>query len=149
MSRKQLLFMGVSVVLLVNGSVFATLYLIDWMRGPSEQEIAAQKQAQLDAAKAAVYAKLPPLEAFKSKANNLRSIGEAITLCENKLHEAVKTPKSWQVNMVESRYKPSTEMYLIIMEYQTIATQDQPPAAAKVTCEVSGEKKAIELWKLG
>jgi len=147
MSRKRLIISGIVVILLVNGSIFGTLFLIDWMQGPSPEELKAMREAEKAAALEAVYAKLPPLPEFKSKSTYLRSIGEAISICEAKLNTDVPEKKSWEVNMIESRYVPSTEIYKIFLEYQTLASVRQASKTFKVTCEVSGEKKVVEIWK--
>lgn len=147
MSRKQLFILGAVALLLVNGSIFGTLYIVDLIRGPSAKELAALEEAEAQAAREAIYAQLPPLEEFKSKANNLQSIGEAISICEDKLHDTVKQRKSWEVSMIESRYKPAVEMYLVIMTYQTIASKESESETYKVACEVSAESKVIDLWK--
>lgn len=147
MSPKQLIIYGVTTVVLVNTSIFGTLYIIDWLNGPSAEELRALKEAEEKAALEAVYAKLPPLPEFKSKAQYLLTIGEAIAICENKLNETVKTGKSWEVNMIESRYVPATEIYKIFLKYATLATREQESKSFKVTCEVSGEKKVVDIWK--
>lgn len=147
MSRKRLIISGIVVILLVNGSIFGTLFFVDWLQGPSSEELKAIREAEEAAALEAVYAKLPPLPEFKSKATYLRSIGEAISLCETKLNTEVPERKSWEVNMIESRHVPSSEIYKIFLKYQTLATVSQESKTFKVTCEVSGEKKLVEIWK--
>jgi hypothetical protein len=148
MTRKQLILIGSLVLVIINGSIFGTIYIIDYLAGPSSEEIAEQQALEKQAAVEAIYAKLPPLEEFKSKANFLRSIGEAIAICENKLHEAVTLNKSWEVNMIESRYDREQEVYKIFMLYQTISTQDKPAQKNEVTCEVSAESKNIDVWNI-
>ena len=147
MSKKTLILVGVITLLLVNGAIFGTLYVVDMMRGPTAEEIAALEEAERQAAKDAIYAKLAPLPEFKSKANYIPNIGVAIGICEEKLHQSVKEHKSWQVNMTESRYKSDIETYLIVMVYETVASQNTESKRFKVSCEVSAEKKSIELWK--
>ena len=147
MSRKHLLLTGFIVLLLVNGSIFGTLYILAWLQGPTPEELAALREAEQQAALDAIYAQLPPLEPFKSKINYLRSIGEAIALCEDKLHESVSGRKSWEINMIESRYIQELELYKIFLNYQTPATIDMPMKGYEVACEVSGEKRTVESWK--
>jgi hypothetical protein len=148
MTRKQLIMIGFLVLVLINGSIFGTVFLLDYLSGPSAEEIAAIEEAERQAAIQAIYAKLPPLEEFKSKADFIHSIGEAISICENKLNEAVTKNKSWQVNMIESRYDGQQEVYKIFMLYQTISGLDAPQEVKEVACEVSGETKNIDLWKI-
>lgn len=148
MSRKRLFIIGALVILLVNASIIGTLFLIDWIEGPSPEELMALKIAEEKAALDAIYAKLPPLPEFKSKATNLRSIGEAIALCEDKLESAIPERKSWEVNMIESRYVPSTEVYKIFIDYETASSIDLEAKKFKVTCEVLSEKRSIEIWKV-
>jgi len=147
MSRKRLIISGIVVILLVNGSIFGTLFLVDWLQGPSPEELKAMREAEEAAALEAVYAKLPPLPEFKSKVTYIRTMGEAISICETKLNTAVPERKSWEVNMIESRYIQSSEVYKIFLKYQTLATINQESKTFKVTCEVSGEKKMVEIWK--
>ena len=120
---KTIIF-GVTLLLCINGSVFGFLFLKEWLREPTAEELEAQKERDRQAQMAAIYAKLPPLEEFKSKKDYLRSMSEAIHLCESELHRRVTQPKSWEVNMIESRYKPKDEMYLIFLSYETAATVD-------------------------
>lgn len=147
MSRKRLILLGISLIVIINGSIFGTVYIVDWLQGPSSEELDALREAEEQAALDAIYASLPPLPEFKSKASYLHSIGEAISLCEDKLHASVSVGKSWEVNMIESRYVPAMELYKIFLEYETLTTVDHPAQRFKVTCEVSGEKKSVELWK--
>lgn len=135
------------MIVLVNGSIFGTLFAVDWLNGPSPEELKQLQAAQEAAALEAVYAKLPPLPEFKSKAQNLRSIGEAIAICQAKLDESVKERKSWEVNTIESRYVPATEIYKIFLEYVTLASIENESKSFKVTCEVSGESRLIDIWK--
>lgn len=147
MSRKKLLIVAGVIILLVNVSIFGTLALVEMMRGPTAEEIAAQKEAERQAVIDAIYAEFEPIE-FKSKANHIAHIGEAIGLCSEKLDSAVKEIFSWQTNMIESRFKPEIDMYLVVMEYQTLARKDKPSTAYEVTCEVNAEKRVVELWKV-
>ncbi|MFT6390207.1 MAG: hypothetical protein ACJAUP_003608 [Cellvibrionaceae bacterium] len=148
MSPKRLILIGVAVILLVNGSIFGTLFFVDWLNGPSPEELKKVREAEEAAALDFVYAKLPPLPEFKSKARNLRSIGEAISICESKLKESVKERKSWEVGMIESRYVPATEVYKIFLEYETSARIDSVSKAFNVTCEVSSETKLVDIWQV-
>lgn len=147
MSKKQLIIIGVSLLVIVNGSIFGTLYLVELFRGPTAEEIAAQKEAELQAVKDAIYAGLEPVAEFKSKVNYIKSIGEAVGICENKLQDTVTQPKSWEVNMIESRYLREQELYKIFLLYQTASTATQESQLFKVLCEVSGETRIVELWK--
>ncbi len=147
MSPKRLFIIGFFAILLVNGSIFGTLYVVDLMAGPTPEELAALRKAEEDAALQAIYDKLPPLEEFTSKANYIKSIGEAIDICENKLHDSVKGQKSWEVNMIESRYLPERELYKIFIDYETVAKFDKPSERFKASCEVQGSDKMIALWK--
>jgi len=147
MSPKRLIITGVAVILLVNGTIFGMLFIVDWWNGPSPEELKQAREAEEAAALAVVYAKLAPLPDFKSKAKNLRSIGEAISICESRLKESVKERKSWEVSMIESRYVPATEVYKIFLEYKTLNSIDSESKSFKVTCEVSGESKIIDIWK--
>ncbi|MEO0442276.1 MAG: hypothetical protein AAFZ92_00840 [Pseudomonadota bacterium] len=147
MSRKSLLIIGISALLLVNGSILGTLHIVEILKGPSEEELAALKAAEKKASLDAIYANLEPLETFKSKKNHLRSIGEAIGFCEKKLHQTVKVRKSWDANMIESRFVPSDDLYKIFLYYETVATASSPAQTFEVTCEVSGETGEVSLWK--
>ena len=141
------MIIGASVLLLVNGSVFGTIYVVDLLAGPSPEEIAALKAAEEKAVMDAIYAALPPLEEFKSKAKNIRAIGEAVLICEQKLKESVPQRKSWEVNMIESRFIAQQELYKIFLKYETVATVDAPKKAYDVACEVDGVTREVGLWK--
>ncbi|MGH1486147.1 MAG: hypothetical protein ACRBCI_07990 [Cellvibrionaceae bacterium] len=148
MSQKKLIIMGALLLLIVNGSIFGTIYVVDMLAGPSKEELLALREAEQRAALDSVYAKLPPLEEFKSKARYVHSMGQAIGLCENKLHQEVTERKSWEVNMIESRYLAHVEEYKIFIKYETAATQEKPQKKVEVECVVSGEKRSVEAWNI-
>jgi len=100
------------------------------------------------AAKQLIYDQLPPIEEFKSKASYIRSIGEAASLCEERLQQVVTEPFSSEVNMIESRYLEKSELYKIYIYYETAALPNKPSETLKVSCVVSGEKRIIEVWKI-
>ena len=144
---KKLVAIGVLLLIIVNGSIFGTIYMVDLLAGPTPEELVALKKMEEKAALDAIYAELPPLEAFKSKAKYIHSISEAIDICEKNLRVTVPERKSWEVNMIESRHIRAQELYKIFIEYQTVATIDVPSKTYDVTCEVSGETREIGLWK--
>jgi hypothetical protein len=147
MSLKRLILFGIAILVSVNGTVFGTLYVIEWLKGPTEDELKEQRLALERAALDKVYASLPPLEPFKSKANYLQTMGEAIGLCEAKLSEEVKEQKSWVINFNDNRYIAEQELYKIFLEYETVSKLDHPVQRFEITCEVSAEERAVTLWR--
>jgi hypothetical protein len=148
MPTKKFIFLAICVLVLINTSIFGTLFIADLITGPSADEIAELKKAKILAAKQRIYDQLPPVEAFKSKANYISSIGEAAFMCESRLKDEVKVPHSSAVNMIESRYLGEAELYKIYIYYETIASAVQAGEKFKVNCVVSGEKRVIEVWKI-
>ncbi len=150
MSRKSFFIGGGLFILIINVSVFATLYLSGVIFQPSAQEIEAERLAQEEAANALKeaerYANLEPLPEFKSKANYVRSMGQAIQMCEAVLHEKEPSSKTWAVNYVESRYLPNKETYLVFIDYETIALSGAEPKVMKATCEVSESENTVASW---
>lgn len=147
-TRNKLFLLGAAALLITNGSVFATLWVRDRLVGPTPAEIAALRAAEEQAKLDAIYAKLPPLEPFKSKAKYLRSIGQAIEICENELHSKARGHKSWEINMLESNYDSSNELYKIFLAYETPASIKEPTKVYEVECEVSAEKHSIDAWRV-
>ena len=150
MSPKLLLISIASLIILLNASIFGTLYFAGIIGQPSEEELAALKAEQDAAAEAAKYAHLEPLEGFtsKSKAGYIRSMGEAVDICENRLREKVPSRKSWAVNYIESRHLTNKEIYIIFIDFETVSSATESSKKVKVTCEVSEATKKIENWKL-
>ena len=122
--------------------------MIDWLAGPSEEELAALAAAEEQAKKDAIYAKLEPLEPFQSKIEHLHSIGQAIAICETRLHEHIKIGKSWNVNMVTSRFVSAIDLYKIFMDYETTALPNKPAEGFDVECEVNAVTHVIDSWKV-
>jgi len=145
LKHKKLILMIVGTLLVVNASIFGTLWLIDYLAGPTKQDLYDQRQAEVSAAKTALYDQLEPLET-KSRIGHLHNIGQAIDICENKLHDVQPEGKSWQIK-IDSKYVEAQEKYYIFMEYQTLAKQDKPSEVFEVTCEVIAENGNIENWK--
>jgi|GEM_PF-1918941 len=141
MTPKKLLLIGIALVVLVNGSIFGTLLVAGVIGGGDSATDAETVEPESE------KEPLPAPEPFKSKANYIRSIGEAMTICEQRLHESVKVPKSSSINTVESRYEPSQEVYKIFLVYETISRMSEPAKSFNVICEVSAERKTIDLWK--
>lgn len=148
MATKKFLILAIGVIVLINASIFGTLIMVDVMAGPSIDEIAALKTAERRAAKQRIYDQLAPVEAFKSKAHFISSIGEAALLCESRLKDEVTVPFSYAVNMIESRHLQKAELYKIYIYYETAASAVQAGEKFKANCVVSAEKKAIEIWKI-
>lgn len=148
MPTKKFFLYAMGVLVLINASIFGTLAVVDLMAGPSTDEIAELKKAAQLAAKQRIYDQLPPVEAFKSKASYIPSIGEAALLCEARLKEAVTIPFSYEVNMIESRYLEKSELYKIYIYYETVASAIQAGEKFKANCVVSAEKRVIEIWKI-
>lgn len=137
--------MVVATLLVVNASIFGTLWLLDYLAGPSKQELYNLRQAEVQTAQQALYDKLEPLET-KSRIGYLSNIGQAIEICENKLHSVQPEGKSWQIK-IDSKYVESQEKFYVFMEYHTLAKKDKPSEAFDVTCEVLAESGNIENWK--
>lgn len=148
MPVKKFLLIAAAILIVINTSIFGTLYIVDLMAGPTPSELAELKKAEQLAAKQLIYDQLPPLKEFKSKANYIRSIGEAASLCEERLQQVVIEPFSSEVNMIESRYLEKSELYKIYIYYETVALPSKPSEALKASCVVSGEKRVIEVWKI-
>ena len=132
-------------LLLVNASIFGTLWLIDYLAGPSQQELFEQRQAAVAAEQQAIYDQLEPLDT-KSRIGYLSSMGQAIDICENKLHSVKAEGKSWLIKQ-DSKYVDSQEKFYIFLEYHTLALKDKPSEVFEVTCEVLAENGNIENWK--
>ena len=141
----KLIIMVVATLLVVNASIFGTLWLLDHLAGPSKQELYDLRQAQVQNAQQALYDQLDPLDT-KSRIGYLSNIGQAIEICENKLHALQPEGKSWQIK-IDSKYESTQEKYYIFMEYHTLAKKDKPSEAFEVTCEVLAENGNIENWK--
>jgi hypothetical protein len=151
MSRKGLFISVLGFVVLLNSAVLGTLYMAGIIWQPSVQELEAIRLAeealQKEADQAIKYAHLEPLPEFKSKANYVKSMGEAINICETALHEKVPVRKSWAVNHIESRFLPHIEQYKVFLDYETIAVKGEEIKKKKVTCEVEEATKIISNWK--
>ena len=151
MSRKLLLVCSIGVILVVNTVLLGSLYLGGVIFQPTAAELEAQRIADEKAKKAMAdaikYAHLEPLPEFKSKANYVASMGEAVDICERKLHDFERSIKSWAVNYIESRYLPEKELYLIFIDYQTIPLTGEEPKVMKATCDVDEAKKEVAAWK--
>jgi len=141
----KLIIMIVVTLVVVNASIFGTLWLLDHLAGPSKQELYDLRQAEVQTAQQALYEKLDPLDT-KSRVDYLSNIGQAIDICENKLHAVQPEGKSWQIK-IDSKYVSDQEKYYIFMEYHTLAKKDEPSKAFEVTCEVLAESGNIENWK--
>lgn len=148
MLTKKFILLAVGVLILINASIFGTLYVIDLMAGPSPDELNQLKKAEHLAAKQRIYDRLPPLKKFKSKIHYIRSIGEAASLCEGRLKEVTTVPFSSEVNMIESRYLAEPELYKIYIYYETVARADQASEKLKANCVVSGETRLIDVWRV-
>lgn len=148
MTIKKFIPIAIGVIVLISVSIFGTLIMADIMAGPSLEEVAALKALARSAAKQRIYDQLAPIEAFKSKANYIPSIGEAALLCESRLKDKVTVAFSHAVNMIESHYLQKAELYKIYIYYETAASAEQAGAIFKVSCVVSAEKKLIEIWKI-
>ena len=141
----KLIVLVVATLVLVNASIFGTLWLLDYLEGPSKQELYDLRQADVQLAQQALYDQLDPLEE-KSRIGYLRDKGQAIDICEAKLHEVQPAGKSWKIKLY-SRYIAEQEKYIIFLEYETLAKKDKPSEAFEVTCEVLEENGNIENWK--
>jgi hypothetical protein len=148
MTMKNFILIAIGVIVLISASIFGTLFMSEIMVGPTLDEVAALKALARSAAKQRIYDQLAPVEAFKSKANYVPSIGEAAMLCESRLKEEVTVAFSHAVNMIESRYLQKAELYKIYIYYETAASAVQAGARFKISCVVSAEKKLIEVWKI-
>ena len=148
MTIKNFIPITIGVIVLISVSTIGTLFMVDIMASPSLDEVAALKALARSAAKQRIYDQLAPVEAFKSKANYVPSIGEAALLCESRLKEEVTVAFSHAVNMIESRYLQKAELYKIYIYYETAASAVQAGARFKISCVVSAEKKLIEVWKI-
>ncbi len=148
MPTKKFLLVAICALIAINVSIFGTLYIVDLMAAPTADELAELKKAEQLAAKQRIYDQLPPIEEFKSKANYIRSIGEAASLCDERLQQAVTVPFSSEVNMIESRYLEKSELYKIYIYYETVALPNKPSEAFKANCVVSGEKRVVEVWSI-
>jgi hypothetical protein len=148
MTIKQFISIAIGVIILISVSIIGTLFMVDIMSSPSLDEIAALKALARSTAKQRIYDQLAPVEAFKSKANYVPSIGEAALLCESRLTEEVTVAFSHAVNMIESRYLYKAELYKIYIYYETAASAVQAGATFKASCVVSAEKRQIEKWKI-
>ncbi len=146
MSRKQLFIAAGVFLLLINGSILGTLYFAGIIGQPSQEELLALKAEEEAAANALKYAHLEPLAEFKSKADYVANMGEAISICEAELHIKELATKSWAVNHIESRYVASTEMYMVFIDYETVVGIGETPKAIKVTCEVEEATKLVANW---
>lgn len=150
MSRKSLIIMGVVVIAVLNTVTMGSLYFLGVIWQPSQEELDAQQRALDEAEKAQAdaikYAHLEPLPEFKSRVGYVKSMGEAIHLCETTLNEKETAPKSWAVNYVESRYLPAKEIYMIFIDYETVVPAGQDAKIMKVTCDVDETSKAIVNW---
>lgn len=143
--HSKLMIMIASTLMVVNASIFGTLWLLDHLAGPSPQDLYDLRQVEVQTAQQALYDKLDPLDT-KSRIDYLSNIGEAIDICENKLHDVQAKGKSWQIK-IDSKYVAAQEKYYIFMEYHTLAKKDQPSEAFDVSCEVLAENGNIENWK--
>jgi hypothetical protein len=150
MSRKLLCIGSFVILLFVNGLVLGTLYFSGVIWQPTAEAIEAarlaeekEKQAAEDAIK---YAHLEPLPGFKSRANYVASMGEAISICEKMLHEKEPGKKSWAINYIESRFLPAEELYKVFLDYETIVSMDEEPKIMKVTCDVEEATKMVSNW---
>ena len=141
----KLIVMIVVTLVVVNASIFGTLWLIDYLEGPSKQDLYDLRQAEVQSAQQAIYDQLEPLEE-KSRIGYLSNMGEAIDICEAKLHAVQPKGKSWQIK-IDSKYSAANEKYYIFLEYHTLAKKDKPSEAFEVTCEVLEENGNIENWK--
>jgi len=141
----KLIIMLVATLVVVNASIFGTMWLIDYLEGPSKQELYDLRQAEVQSAQQALYDQLDPLES-KSRIGYLSNMGQAIDICEAKLHTVEAEGKSWQVK-IDSKYVGAQEKYYIFIEYQTLAKKDKPSKSFEVTCEVLEESGTIENWK--
>lgn len=147
LKHKVLIIMIILALVLINASIFGTLWLIEHLREPTAQELYDLKQAEVKAEQEAIYASFEPLDT-KSRIGYLRDIGQAIEICEDRLHSVKASGKSWQVNMIESKYVDVQEKFYIFLRYFTPATPDQAAEAFEVTCEVLAENGNIENWKV-
>ncbi len=148
LTPKKLTIIGILALLVVNAASFGILYWISDNPVLSEAELVDLKNDKATASLETIYAELEPLPEFKSRRHYLRSIGEAVVLCEERLHSAVTLHKSWQVNMLQSRHVVSEELYRIFMDYQTAASLEQPSQVYRVICEVSEEQRKVVTWKV-
>ncbi len=151
MSRKLLLIGGLVAAVVLNGAVLGTLYFAGIIWQPTKEELESQRLAEEAAAKeaadAAKYAHLQPLPEFKSRVGYVASMGEAIEICEQTLHEKEKARKSWAINHIESRYLAGSELYMVFLDYQTIVPAGEEPKVMKVTCEVEEPTRVVSNWK--
>lgn len=135
----------------MNALIVGVLYFAGVIFQPSAEELEAQRlaeeKAKKEAEEAARYAHLEPLPEFKSRRSYVSSMGEAVEICEQKLHESEPGRKSWAVNYIESRYIPAKELYLIFIDYETIGSLDKEPKIMKATCDVDEAKREIAAWK--
>jgi hypothetical protein len=142
--------LSVLALFVVNGAILGVLYRNGIILQPSIEELEAERLEQKEIKKAAAdalkYAHLEPLPEFKSRANYVASLGEAIRISENKLHEKEPGRKSWAINYIESRYLPSMELYKVFLDYETIVPLGEEPKIMKVTCEVDETTQLITNW---
>ena len=141
MTSKKILILSAVILIVINASILGTLYATGIL-GAEEPEPEPVGNPNI-----AAVPEQTPLSSFKSKAKHVRTIGEAISICEKRLNSSVKEQKSWSVDAVESRYNSSEELYKIFLEYQTIARLNKPAVAFNVFCEVDPSSKAITTWK--
>lgn len=137
MTLSKILILACSSIVIINASVLGTLFGTGFF---DEHDDSAEEPA-------VETAELPPLDPFVFKSGYVRSIGDAIGICENRLHDSVSQQKSWSVDSIESRYNTNDEYYSVFMEYETVAKLDQPSSAFEVTCEVDAKSHAITNWK--
>lgn len=151
MSRKALLGMVAVFILVLNAAVLGSLYLAGIIWQPTEAELEAIRLAEEEAKKAAElearYSHLEPLPEPVSRVGYVRSLGEAVTICENTLQTKEKARKSWSVNYIESRYVDAIGLYKIFIDYETIPPAGQEKKYMKVTCEVEEATKVVSNWK--
>jgi hypothetical protein len=140
----------VLALFVVNGAIVGVLYRRGIIWQPSVEELDADRREQKKIKKAAAdalkYAHLEPLPEFKSRAKYVASMGEAISICEKRLHEKEPGRKSWAINYIESRFTPSMALYKVFIDYETIVPLGEDPIIMKVTCEVDETTKLIANW---
>lgn len=138
MTLKKLLLITISALFLINGSILVTLFSAGVFDSPEvESDDGSAKDPNL-----------APVDEFKSKIHYVQSLGEAISICERRLAQTDQRPKSMSVNDIESRYDSANELYIIFLDYKTVAKFDEPTEGFDINCEVDAESKSISSWKV-
>lgn len=159
--KKLLIIIAVAVVL-VNGSIVGTLFMMGAFSSddtaadgaepleenteePDEDEEAEEEadNDEKDSAKAVEGSNAP------SKPRMRPSLTSAYYVCREKLKESNKNKRfSYQYNAIASKYVKETEMFFVFLDVETASRADEPRETSQVTCEVTAKTMTIENYKV-